>query len=40
MTTQKTPKDYKIPIPKRSDFMSDLKKVATPKKSETGPKKK
>jgi hypothetical protein len=26
--TQKTPKGYKIPVPKRSDVESDLKKLA------------
>ena len=26
--TQKTPKGHEIPIPNRSDFMRDLKKVA------------
>jgi hypothetical protein len=29
--TQKTPKEkYEIPIPKRGDFLKNLKKVATP----------
>jgi len=32
--TQKTPRDFEIPIPKRSDFFRDLKKAATPDKSE------
>ena len=31
--TQKTPKGHEIPVPKRSDFMRDLKKVAKPKRS-------
>jgi hypothetical protein len=39
--TQKTPKGAEIPIPKRSDFLSNMKKVATPEKtSEDSPKKK
>lgn len=39
--SQKTPKGHEIPIPKRGDFFSDLKKAATPEKSgERGPKKK
>ena len=38
--TQKTPKGHEIPIPKRGDFLKDLKKVATPKKSEDGAKEK
>ena len=38
---QTTPKGHEIPVPKRSDFFSDLKKAATPdKESESGPKKK
>jgi len=28
--TQKTPKSYEIPIPKRSDFLRNLKKAAKP----------
>jgi hypothetical protein len=40
--TQTTPKGAEIPVPKRGDFFSDLKKAATPdKKSENrSPKKK
>ena len=40
--TQKTLKGYEIPVPKRGDFLSDLKKATTPtKKSEDrGPKQK
>lgn len=38
--TQKTKKGAEIPIPKRSDFFKDLKKVAAPKKSEDGAKEK
>ncbi len=30
---QKTPKGHEIPIPKRSEFIRDLKKVAKPKRS-------
>jgi hypothetical protein len=39
--TQKTDKDYEIPIPKRSNFLRDLKKAATPQKpkSRNRPKK-
>jgi len=41
MKTQKTRKGHEIPIPKRGDFFSNLKKAATPeKKSERGPKQK
>jgi len=29
--TQTTPKGAKIPVPKRRDFLSDLRKVAKPK---------
>lgn len=39
--TQLTQKGATIPIPKRSDFFSDLKKAATPEKSKKrGPSKK
>jgi hypothetical protein len=38
--TQKTPKGHEIPVPKRGDFFGDLKKAATPDKSQSGPKKK
>jgi hypothetical protein len=38
--TQTTKDGIQIPIPKRSDFFSNLKKAATPKKSgNRGPKK-
>jgi len=38
--TQKTKQGAEIPVPKRGDFFSDLKKAATPSKSEKrGPKK-
>jgi hypothetical protein len=40
MKTQKTKAGEDIPIPKRGDFFSNLKKAATPEKSERGPKKK
>ena len=30
---QKTPKGHEIPVPKRGDFMRDLKKVAKGKRS-------
>lgn len=30
---QRTPTGHVIPVPKRGDFFSDLKKVATPEKS-------
>lgn len=41
-TEQRTPTGTHIPIPKRKDFLDNLKKVSTPnKKSEDGsPKKK
>jgi hypothetical protein len=40
---QKTPKGYEIPVPKRGDFMRDLKRAAEtppPKESETSDPKK
>jgi hypothetical protein len=37
---QTTRKGAEIPIPKRGDFFNNLKKAATPEKSERGPKKK
>lgn len=38
---QRTPKGTHIPIPKRGDFIGNLKKVATPEReSQDGPKKK
>ena len=37
--TQKTAKDYEIPIPTVGDFLRDLKKAATPTKSVKRPKK-
>lgn len=40
MPTQKTKKGAEIPVPKRGDFFSNLKKAAAPEKSEKrGPKK-
>jgi hypothetical protein len=39
--TQKTPRGYDIPTPKRGDFFGNLKKAATPeKKSQSGGRKK
>ena len=38
--TQKTPKGAEIPIPKRDDFLANMKKATTPHKSEDSPKKK
>lgn len=35
---QVTPKGAKIPVPKRSDFLSNLKKVATPEKEKSRPR--
>ena len=32
--TQKTPKGHEIPIPKRGDFLTNLKKAATPAKGQ------
>jgi len=34
---QKTRKGTEIPIPKRGDFLSNLKKAATPEKVKSGP---
>ena len=36
---QKTPKGQEIPVPKREDFMRDLKKAAKPLTRKRGPKK-
>jgi hypothetical protein len=30
--TQKTPKGYEIPVPKRSEIMAAFRKIAKPKK--------
>jgi hypothetical protein len=30
--TEQTPKGFTVPIPKRSEFFANLKKIATPKK--------
>jgi len=30
---QKTPKDHEIPVPRRSNFLRDLKKVSKAKRS-------
>lgn len=38
--TQQTPKGHKIPIPKRGDFLTNMKKVATQKKSQDSAKQK
>jgi hypothetical protein len=38
--TQKTKDGIDIPIPKRGDFFSDLKKATTPEKLKDSPKKK
>ena len=37
--TQFTPKGEEIPIPKRSDFLKNLKKAAAPDRSRKRPKK-
>jgi hypothetical protein len=34
--TQKTPKGYEIPVPKRTDFERDLAKIAKSKPSKPG----
>jgi hypothetical protein len=34
--TQKTAQGAEIPIPKRGDFLRDLKKAAAPEKQESG----
>jgi hypothetical protein len=31
MPTEKTPKGYEVPVPKRREFFSNLKKIARPK---------
>ena len=36
MKNQKTKQDYEIPVPKRGDFFSNLKKAATPDKKKSG----
>ena len=36
---QKTPKGQEIPVPKRGDFMRDLKKAAEPSTRKSPPKK-
>jgi hypothetical protein len=36
---QRTPKGQEIPIPKREDFMRDLKKAAKPSTPKSPPKK-
>ena len=36
---QRTPKGAKIPVPKREDFMRDLKKAAKPSTRKSRPKK-
>jgi len=35
--TQKTPQGAEIPVPKREDFLRDLKKVAPPTKPRSKP---
>jgi hypothetical protein len=41
-SSQKTPKGHEIPVPKRGDFLSNLKKATTPEKKSgnRGPKQK
>jgi hypothetical protein len=38
-TSQKTPKGYEIPIPKRGDVLNVFKKAAQPLPRKSGPKK-
>ncbi len=38
--TEKTPKGYEVPVPKRGEFFANLKKVAKPTKGSTTPRKK
>lgn len=33
--TERTPKGFEVPIPKREDFLRNLKKIAKPKGSAT-----
>ena len=35
LPTEKTPKGLDVPIPKRSEFFANLKKVAKPRKDST-----
>jgi len=35
---QKTPKGHEIPIPKRGDFLRDLKKAAAPERKKSRPR--
>jgi len=37
--TQKTPKGYEIPVPKKGDVFKVLKKAAQPLKGKRGPEK-
>ncbi len=32
MPTEKTPKGYEVPVPRRGEFFANLKKVAKPEK--------
>jgi len=36
MPTEKTPKEYEVPIPKRREFFANLKKVAKPDPKDSG----
>jgi hypothetical protein len=35
--TEKTPKGYEVPVPKRSEFFRNLKKIARPKGKDSAP---
>lgn len=37
--TEKTAKGFKVPVPKRRDFFSNLKKIARPRSATGSPKK-
>jgi hypothetical protein len=38
--TERTPKGLEVPVPKRREFVDNLKKLAQPKRSTTGGPKK
>ncbi len=35
--TERTPKGYEVPVPKRSEFFRNLKKIARPKGKDSAP---
>lgn len=36
-STERTPKGYEVPVPKRRDFFANLKKIARPKDKGSAP---